>query len=46
MLAERIGAMSALPCHLLDIIEGGWSRDRESHIHWKTSMAEKEATEP
>ncbi|MEQ1613051.1 MAG: ABC transporter ATP-binding protein [Hyphomicrobiaceae bacterium] len=32
MLADRIGVMSARPGRLLEIIETGWSRDRDSRI--------------
>jgi NitT/TauT family transport system ATP-binding protein len=32
MLADRIGVMSARPGRLIDIIETGWSRDRDSRI--------------
>lgn len=32
MLADRIGVMSARPGHLIDVIETGWSRDRDSRI--------------
>lgn len=32
MLADRIGVMSARPGRLLDIIETGWPRDRDSRI--------------
>jgi NitT/TauT family transport system ATP-binding protein len=32
MLADRIGVMSARPGRLLDIVETGWSRDRDSRI--------------
>jgi NitT/TauT family transport system ATP-binding protein len=32
MLADRIGAMSARPGRLIDIIETGWPRDRDSRI--------------
>jgi NitT/TauT family transport system ATP-binding protein len=32
MLADRIGVMSARPGRLIDIVETGWSRDRDSRI--------------
>jgi NitT/TauT family transport system ATP-binding protein len=32
MLADRIGVMSARPGRILEIIETGWSRDRDSRI--------------
>jgi NitT/TauT family transport system ATP-binding protein len=32
MLADRIGVMSARPGRLLDIVETGWQRDRDSRI--------------
>jgi NitT/TauT family transport system ATP-binding protein len=32
MLADRIGMMSARPGRLLDIVETGWPRDRDSRI--------------
>jgi len=32
MLADRIGVMSARPGRLIDIVETGWSRDRDSQI--------------
>jgi NitT/TauT family transport system ATP-binding protein len=32
MLADRIGVMSARPGRLLDVIETGWPRDRDSRI--------------
>jgi NitT/TauT family transport system ATP-binding protein len=32
MLADRIGVMSARPGRLLDIVETGWSKDRDSRI--------------
>ena len=32
MLADRIGVMSARPGRLLEIVESGWSRDRDSRI--------------
>jgi NitT/TauT family transport system ATP-binding protein len=32
MLADRIGVMSARPGQLIDIVETGWSRDRDSRI--------------
>ena len=32
MLADRIGVMSARPGRLIDLIETGWARDRDSRI--------------
>jgi len=32
MLADRIGVMSARPGRLMDVIETGWSRDRDSRV--------------
>ncbi|GGF12485.1 ATP-binding protein [Aliidongia dinghuensis] len=32
MLADRIGVMSSRPGRLIDIVETGWSRDRDSRI--------------
>ena len=32
MLSDRIGAMSARPGHFLDIVETGWSKERDSTI--------------
>jgi len=32
MLADRIGVMSARPGRLIDIVETGWSKDRDSRI--------------
>jgi NitT/TauT family transport system ATP-binding protein len=32
MLADRIGVMSARPGRLIDIVETGWSRERDSRI--------------
>ncbi|HWK46904.1 MAG TPA: ABC transporter ATP-binding protein [Stellaceae bacterium] len=32
MLADRIGVMSARPGRLLDIVETGWDRDRDSSV--------------
>jgi len=32
MLADRIGVMSARPGRLIDVVETGWSRDRDSRI--------------
>ena len=32
MLADRIGVMSARPGRLIDIVETGWPRDRDSRI--------------
>ncbi|MEY4680964.1 MAG: hypothetical protein RLZZ276_2613, partial [Pseudomonadota bacterium] len=32
MLADRIGVMSARPGRLIDVIETGWSRDRDSRV--------------
>lgn len=32
MLADRIGVMSARPGRLIDIVETGWARDRDSRI--------------
>jgi NitT/TauT family transport system ATP-binding protein len=32
MLADRIGVMSARPGRLIDLVETGWSRDRDSRI--------------
>ena len=32
MLADRIGVMSARPGCLIDVIETGWSRDRDSRV--------------
>ena len=32
MLADRIGVMSARPGRIIDLIETGWSRDRDSRV--------------
>jgi NitT/TauT family transport system ATP-binding protein len=32
MLADRIGVMSARPGRLIDIVETGWPRERDSRI--------------
>ena len=32
MLADRIGVMSARPGRILEIVETGWPRDRDSQI--------------
>ena len=32
MLADRIGVMSARPGRLMDIVETGWPRERDSRI--------------
>ncbi len=40
MLADRIGIMSARPGRLLDIVETGWSRDRDSRIVEDTRFGE------
>jgi NitT/TauT family transport system ATP-binding protein len=32
MLADRIGVMSARPGRLIDIVETGWPKDRDSRI--------------
>ncbi len=32
MLADRIGVMSARPGRLIDVVETGWDRERDSRI--------------
>jgi NitT/TauT family transport system ATP-binding protein len=40
MLADRIGVMSARPGRLIDIVETGWPRDRDSRIVEDTRFGE------
>ena len=40
MLADRIGVMSARPGRILDIVETGWPRDRDSRIVAEASFGE------
>ena len=40
MLADRIGVMSARPGRLIDIVETGWSRDRDSQIVQEDSFGQ------
>lgn len=40
MLADRVGVMSARPGRLLEIIETGWPRDRDSRIVEDSSFGE------
>ena len=40
MLSDRIGAMSARPGHFMEIIETGWSRERDSTIVKEATFAE------
>jgi NitT/TauT family transport system ATP-binding protein len=40
MLADRIGVMSARPGRILDIVETGWPRDRDSRIVADASFGE------
>jgi NitT/TauT family transport system ATP-binding protein len=40
MLADRIGVMSARPGRLLEIVETGWPRDRDSRIVAEASFGE------
>jgi NitT/TauT family transport system ATP-binding protein len=32
MLADRVGVMSARPGHFIDIVDTGWTRDRDSRV--------------
>jgi NitT/TauT family transport system ATP-binding protein len=38
MLADRIGVMSARPGRLIDVVETGWPRDRDSRIVEQTAF--------
>jgi NitT/TauT family transport system ATP-binding protein len=40
MLSDRVGAMSARPGRFLDVIETGWSRERDSTIVREPAFAE------
>ncbi len=38
MLADRVGVMSARPGLFIDVIETGWSKDRDSRIVARSAL--------